>query len=274
MAATLWTLTYAVSRNWDYCTLPRIGRLIESGAVSEALALATEIGATLEETAVYYEGRVIRSQEREARMSDYSEYYTTWTVWTDEGKPVEKTFVDGVDQFVGGRHYYVKWEVDATPEILTAEAEYLTEQARIAAVHTSARKLVQTILEGVRHLYQIRRDHDVEVYKGRKVPKGGSYRVKWLGSGQFGDYANLLGPNGTEYKFVSLGNLRPQVSDHQTEYYHQIFAERFGDDTAVRIAREILKGHADGWGVLADRLREVRGDEFADAFVTETRRAV
>lgn len=51
-----------------------------------------------------------------------------------------------------------------------------------------------------------------EVYRGRKVPKG-EYTVKRVGSGRYGDYADLADAQGKLYSFVSLDNLRVPAAE-------------------------------------------------------------
>lgn len=63
------------------------------------------------------------------------------------------------------------------------------------------------ILHRVRTASEIKEGATVEVFKGRKVPKG-EYTVTRIGEGQFGPYCDLMDSVGQRYRFVSLDNCR------------------------------------------------------------------
>lgn len=299
MSATLFTITYPVVPYYDnkegepLHKNPAYGKLHK--AVTEikrrlgydrpeirsaALRVATEHGITVEESAPLYVDAVLAQHDREARMSDYSEYYTTYSVWTGtEVKEITGSWyglVPEPNRYVPGVEYVGVFRVDAdaekTGKHADAIAAWRAEQSRVAALFTEARKLVETVREGVEHLKPLRRDRNCAVVKGRKVPKGSGYRVTYLGDGDYGRFAHLTAPDGKQYKYVSTSNLEREVEDWEVGRYYNVFCKRFKDATCVAIAQDVLRGHAAAWGVLADRLAEVRGDEFGEIFREQVRR--
>jgi hypothetical protein len=285
MSCTLFTLTYenvpyylpgmmTVNPVYDAQQTARenVARNLRAGLLTDARSIAAASKITITQSAPVYTDAVLSTQQREARMSDYSDYYWTFTVWTGtEVKEVHDQYVvPEAERYAPGTQHVCVWTVDEDAETTGPHAAdiaaWRAEKARVAELYTEARKFVAQIETPTKFLSGVCRDRNCSVVKGRKVPKGGGYRVTYVGSGQFGDFANILGPDGKEYKFVSLSNLVREVEDGEVKPYQDRFWGVLADDRAKQIAARIIKGDADGWGVLADLVQELRGDEFGGIF--------
>lgn len=90
------------------------------------------------------------------------------------------------------------------PEVNATDDQVLAYQSALAA-----EAYIKDILDVASNALSVVKGSIVEVFKGRKVPKG-NYKVEFLGAGQYGDFAHLLTLDGKKrFSFVSTENLKP-----------------------------------------------------------------
>lgn len=179
-----------------------------------------------EEVAKYekYKGRVLKvvDEEREARFSDYSEYYPARrvTVWDEEqGKPL--TF----DALVI-KNQFALWGVDADYETVAAYREWVRLVGGPATAKAHAEDARQRVLnrgnEEVAKILtpSLQRGQVLTVYKGRKFPIGAKGRVFWWGDNRWGMTVGLATTERKDAKgknldviFVALDNLKYEPTD-------------------------------------------------------------
>lgn len=175
-----------------------------------------------------YNGRVLRvwEEEREIRMSDYSDYYWVLlvTVW-DEDEERGLTF----EAVTVRENLKVKksiWSVDGTPSAYAAYNEWIEDvQAPREALHAANEKHDQVIRKGEVIVSELlipepQRGQEWQVFKGRKVKVGTKGRVFWSGSTKWGVTVGLAltdrkGKDGRflDTVFVSRDNLTYQPTD-------------------------------------------------------------
>ncbi len=209
-------------------------------------------------------GKIGKAGGYYSKYMDDSYWVDQYSVWTGE-KVEYKTAYELVkaprDEYDPARTHYhscvVRVTVDADEEVKVLVAAYEAEVLRVAGVKKNAERLVEAIRSVLKA--PVNRDEDVEVYKGRKVPKGKGYWVTWVGESQFGPYANLICPKGTMYKFVALTNLRP------TDWSLR-FAGIHANSTVVGVLRAVGAKETDADLALLDAIQDAEGDLFAGFF--------
>ncbi len=119
-------------------------------------------------------------------------------------------------------------------------------------------------------MYRVRPDvyfdkgDTVEVFKGRKVPKG-TYTVVDEGKGDYGPYVNLRSPGGGGvYRFVTPGNCRRVIRSTPLDAHLKAIREAPGHDKLEKGTR---------LQILGDAMQD-EGHEFADAVRAYGRRLV
>ena len=120
--------------------------------------------------------------------------------WIDDGERVDITYWDAEKQVTETRTFcpgdIQSLEVDASPETLAIAAQY---QATVAWIQETYWK--------VRFADRLEVGKQVEVFKGRKVPKG-IYTLVSLNKGNYGPICTLRSANGQVYNYVSQDNVR------------------------------------------------------------------
>lgn len=161
---------------------------------------------------------------------------------------------------------YQQVEVNATDEDVARHAAYLL-----------AFDYFRSICEVATAAHLIRQGEIVEVFKGRKVPKG-RYEVVKHGEGQFGAYVDLRDDEGKSYRYVAVGNVKVVPNYAARLDYHARF--RHDDEERqflLTLAKNDFTSHQDWivfaeWiesrGVLPGSLRGVDGDKNADVPVS------
>lgn len=109
-----------------------------------------------------------------------------WKVWLWDG--IRATVVDCFD------------EVAPT---VTASTEDIRNHAVVSALST----FLHNVRKSAESALYVNVGSQVEVYKGRKTPKG-RYEVVKHALGDYGPYVNLRDPSGKYYSFVSMNNVR------------------------------------------------------------------
>lgn len=135
------------------------------------------------------------------------------------------------------------WDVEpdetATPEDRAENEAYLAAQT-----------FVKNILRSAEDAHKIQQGRAVEVYKGRKCPKG-VYEVVSHRQGNYGPYVNLRDAAGKYYNYVSVENVRP-VPDYAAAFKTKDTEPVLG--ILVKTAEDGFS--ATGWGILADYIEE------------------
>lgn len=118
---------------------------------------------------------------------------------------------------------------------------------------------------------EIRKGDEVEVFKGRKCPKG-SYRVAFAGENDYGKYLHLVDLDGREgyYRFIDPSNCRKQPQPFIAEVPSQWGMDRTLRDLAGAVFSADMgyygrQTRAQAFLVLADRFDELGFADEANA---------
>lgn len=147
-----------------------------------------------------YDGAVLGTTGRDERiMSDVWAWITYARVW--DGTKVREVAIGNSEFGSDGTA-----TVDATPEVLAATAAWEAVKAAEKAAADKARRLEEVLLEAAR----VTRGKEVTVVRGRKVPKGSTGRVFWIGAGKWGTRVGIEPATGERF-FTAIGNV--EVTD-------------------------------------------------------------
>jgi hypothetical protein len=191
--------------------------------------------------------------------------------WLDSGNVISVRYWDA-DR---GRPAYSDFGTDDCDLVVTDDAS--PEMRRLADAYGRVQTFLIAVRDYVRDRSNVRPGVSVEVYKGRKVPKG-VYEVAATGAGQYGPYLHLRDAAGVWHRYISADNVKPVidlsgveklVAKHLPAKYAPLVAgimasaRTFG----TRNMSNIVEFDRHGWAVLADALEE-DGHEWA-GFVRE-----
>jgi hypothetical protein len=127
---------------------------------------------------VTYEGQVVALREHNGY--DDSDFYAV--VWdAEKAEPREVMYAT-----TRGWTYRNSATVDATPEVAAAYAAY-----------TAARRAEYMAFREAQEAARVEKGKTVEVVRGRKVPKGTTGTVIWVGSGRYGERVGVKDAAGT-----------------------------------------------------------------------------
>jgi hypothetical protein len=129
-------------------------------------------------------------------------------------------------------------EVDASAEFQKLAEEY---NLTVTWIRDTART--------IRKAFEIEKGREVEVFKGRKIPKG-IYTVVELGNGNYGKYAHLRDSAGKVHRYISMDNIRIAPSAEQV--YGTLEYGGFFKGVCTIYA----DGDRIGLAILADQLEE------------------
>jgi hypothetical protein len=166
-------------------------------------ATATENVLNMAETEVIV--NVVRDGYKRVHTLDFMHDYE------DAGHNV--TIFDMANKSI--RHASVPYEQWNDSEMQATTDEEVLEEYKEHSSNVRCVKRWMNDIDNVAHkAYDIGHGRTVEVFKGRKVPKG-IYEVTKYGNGNYGFYVNLRDRDGKFYNFVSEDNVRviPQESD-------------------------------------------------------------
>lgn len=140
---------------------------------------------------VLYAGKVLKTGSREVRvMSD---------VWSDEVYATVWTGTGTLDVPYGIYEFGINGvaTVDATPEVVAAANDWrlATEVAKLRASALS--RAAKTLADVEEAAATVRKGREVTVVKGRKVPKGTTGEVIWIGAGHYGSRVGVKDAAGT-----------------------------------------------------------------------------
>jgi len=182
-----------------------------------------------------YAGCVLKvtSEWREARFSDYSEYYayqevTVWDAETSAGKTFSALTPSA------GNENLTLWEVDSTTEAVEAYNTWVREVAAPAA----AQAWSQQRIDELRKKYNERIDKFVgsfdrgstwKIVRGRKFPVGTQGKVFWSGSNRWGFAVGLSTTDRKDERgrnldviFVNAANLERVISSEEQAKIDQL----------------------------------------------------
>jgi len=134
----------------------------------------------------------------------YTERVSSDHAWIDSGNRVRVTYLDE-NEMPRSKSFYTDdndyvFENDATPEMM--------ERARrVIQVVNGLQSVIHGYRNEERQNREVRQGDTVEVYKGRKAPKG-RYEIVAMGNGNYGPYYNLRDASGKWYSYISVDNCR------------------------------------------------------------------
>lgn len=171
--------------------------------------LSLIVGAMIQWEETKYQGAVLDRGSRSVRiMSDVWATETYVTVWDSEKSAPRDVSCRVVDHNMGGSDspwddWYTFGIIDATDEVKARYAQWQDEQEekRILA------RFESNLKEAKNEALEVKKGSRVEVYKGRKVPKGTTGECFWLGQGRYGWRCGIKDDDG-EAHWTALSNVR------------------------------------------------------------------
>jgi hypothetical protein len=138
-------------------------------------------------------------------------------VWDFEENAPRKVTLQIVDWQLGSascpvRREWDRWHhsatVDATDEVRALYAAWQDAQAEADTL----RRFKANLAEAEAEANEVRKGSRVEVFKGRKVPKGTVGECFWVGNGNYGPRCGIRDDDG-ETHWTALSNVRPLEAD-------------------------------------------------------------
>ena len=162
-------------------------------------------------------------------------------------------------------------EVDATDEVRRLAEKYRRAASWFQAVRYAYMALIVPVIVGRSRNYwtsgdmtNIKVGDPVEVYKGRKCPKG-TYEVAKIGESDYGHYVHLRAPDGTWHRYINPDNLaRPKPTDAQLAEAALGKTGKPGTEFHAMVTGILASGNkAAGWLALTDWLMDKGKDDEA-----------
>jgi hypothetical protein len=161
---------------------------------------------------------------------------------------------------------------DAPESLLVLAEKYRKGSFWFYAVLSAYGVLVEPIMVGRSRNYwtagatltNVRAGDRVEVYKGRKCPKG-LYEIADIGQNDYGDYVHLRDAKGTWHRFINPDNLkRPAPTEAQLAQAATGGTAKAGTEFHALVTGILHDGNkAAGWLALTDWLQERGKDDEA-----------